>query len=110
MRLAVIDLPSSVAALQTGTWIVGGKNCFVALPCPRPPYGAPLAQANAVTGSAAFSHEVADAAPCAGDHKGKGGAPQQVSTGRSQHLAYIRLTIDANLEPPSGDHQLIYPT
>jgi hypothetical protein len=105
-----MDLPSSVAAFQTGTWIVGAKNFLVALPCPRPPYGAPLAQANAVTGSAPFSHEVADAAPCPGDHKGKGGAPQQVATRGSQHLADIRLAIDSNLEPAGGDHQLIYPT
>jgi hypothetical protein len=94
-----MSLSSSIPAFQAGTRIVGGKNVLVALPCPCPSYGSPLAEANAVTGSAPFSHEVADAVPGARDHKSKGGAAQQVSTWGSQHLAYVRLAIHANLEP-----------
>ena len=63
LRPPVMVPPSSVAALQPGTRIVGRKNLLVTLPGAGASDRAPLAEADAVAGTRAVDHQLVTFCP-----------------------------------------------
>src|SRR4051812_34226634 len=107
LRLAVMEPPSSVAALQSSSRKVGGQNLLGRLAGPRPPDGAPLTKPHPMPCPHTVDNQAGHPVLRHGGDQVEGRALQWLARAGTHYLS-DRRAIDPDLRPTQPNCELIH--